>query len=194
MLVSENRPEWLIADIAIMSIGAIAVPAYTTNTAVNHLHIINDSGARVVIVSTPQLARHVIAAATEADQKLVVYVMDEPEKTMRSDVEIRAWADLLTAGANQPSPPPDIVTLKRDEVCCLIYTSGTGGLPRGVMLTHGNILCNCAGATEVLRPLGIGEEVFLSSCPCPIPTNIPAGSFSPSSSARKFTTPSAWKP
>src|SRR5262249_19166110 len=63
MLVVKNRPEGLIADIAIMSIGAIAVPAYTTNTAVNHLHIINDSGARLAIVSTPQLARHVIAAA-----------------------------------------------------------------------------------------------------------------------------------
>mgnify|MGYP003326559839 CR=1 FL=1 len=66
-LLSENRLEWLIADIAIMSIGAIAVPAYTTNTSVNHLHIMNDSGARHAIVSTPQLARHVIAAAAEAD-------------------------------------------------------------------------------------------------------------------------------
>src|SRR5262245_2737389 len=73
MLVSENRPEWLIADLAIMSIGAIAVPAYTTNTDVNHLHIMNDCGCRFVIVSTPQLARHVIAAAAEADQKLVIY-------------------------------------------------------------------------------------------------------------------------
>jgi len=165
MLVAENRPEWLIADLAIMSIGAIAVPAYTTNTAVNHLHIINDSGARVIIVSTPQLARPVIAAAAECDRKLTLYVMDEPEKTMRSETEILAWSDLLAAGANQASPPPDVVMLKRDDVCCLIYTSGTGGLPRGVMQTHGNILCNCAGAKEVLRPLGIGDEVFLSFLP-----------------------------
>lgn len=165
ILVAENRPEWLIADIAIMSIGAITVPAYTTNTAVNHLHIMNDSGAKLVIVSTPQLARHVVAAAAEADQKLVIYVMDEPEKTMRSETEVRAWGDLLTTGANQPLPPPDVIDLKRDDVCCLIYTSGTGGLPRGVMLTHGNILCNCMGATEVLRPLGIGQEVFLSFLP-----------------------------
>ena len=163
ILVSENRPEWLIADLAIMSLGAIAVPAYTTNTAVNHLHIINDSGARIVVVSTPQLARHVIEAATEADQKVVLYVIDEPEKTMRSQIEVRAWSDLLAADA--PSPPPDIVGLKRDEVCCIIYTSGTGGLPRGVMQTHGNILCNCAGALEVLRPLGIRQEVFLSFLP-----------------------------
>ncbi|MGZ5915391.1 MAG: AMP-binding protein, partial [Hyphomicrobium sp.] len=95
MLVAENRPEWLIADVAIMSIGAIAVPAYTTNTSVNHLHIMNDSGARHAIVSTPQLARHVIAAAAEADQKLTIFVIDEPEKTMRSDVKVVAWSDLL---------------------------------------------------------------------------------------------------
>jgi long-chain acyl-CoA synthetase len=165
ILVSENRPEWLIADLAIMCLGAIAVPAYTTNTAVNHLHIINDSGARIVIVSTPTLARQVIAAAAEANNKLVLYVIDEPEKTMKSQTEVRPWGDLMAAGAGQASPPPDIVTLNRNDVCCLIYTSGTGGLPRGVMLTHGNILCNCAGATEVLRPLGIGEEVFLSFLP-----------------------------
>jgi len=163
ILVSENRPEWLIADLAIMSIGAIAVPAYTTNTAVNHLHIINDSGARIVIVSTPHLARHVIEAAVEADHKVVLYVIDEPEKTMRSQIEVRPWSDLMVAGA--PSPPPDTVELKRNDVCCIIYTSGTGGLPRGVMQTHGNILCNCMGATEVLRPLGIGDEVFLSFLP-----------------------------
>src|SRR5262245_49961173 len=63
MLVSESRPEWLIADIAAMSIGGVTVPTYTTNTAANHLHIINDSGARVIICSTPQLARPLIAAA-----------------------------------------------------------------------------------------------------------------------------------
>ena len=165
MLVSENRPEWLIADLAIMSIGAISVPAYTTNTAVNHLHIINDSGCQVVIVSTPQLARPVIAAAAESDRKLVLYVMDEPEKTMPSGTEVRAWSDLLADGADKASPPPDVVPIKRGDVCCLIYTSGTGGLPRGVMLTHGNILCNCMGALEVLRPLGIGDEVFLSFLP-----------------------------
>jgi long-chain acyl-CoA synthetase len=165
MLISENRPEWLISDVAIMSIGAIAVPAYTTNTAINHLHIINDSGCKVIIISTPQLARSVVAAAAGCDRKLTLYVIDEPEKTMSGECEVRAWSDLLAAGANQASPPPDVVMLKRDEVCCLIYTSGTGGLPHGVMQTHGNILCNCAGALEVLRPLGIGDEVFLSFLP-----------------------------
>jgi len=163
MLVAENRPEWLVADVAIMSVGAIAVPAYTTNTAVNHLHIINDSGARIALVSTSTLARHVIAAAAEADHKVVVYVMDDADKTMRSEIEVHPWSELLKHG--HTAPPGEIEELKRTDVCCLIYTSGTGGLPRGVMLTHGNILANCYGATDLLRTLGLGEEVFLSFLP-----------------------------
>ena len=161
LLVAENRPEWLIADVAIMSIGAIAVPAYTTNTAVNHLHLINDSGCTTAIVSTPQLARPLTQAALEANHKVAIYVMDEPEKATRPQVDVRAWADLFTHG----NEAPDLHNLKRDDVCCIIYTSGTGGLPRGVMLTHGNILCNCYGATDLLSTLSIADEVFLSFLP-----------------------------
>jgi long-chain acyl-CoA synthetase len=163
IIVSENRPEFLVADLAIMSIGGVAVPTYTTNTAINHLHIINNSGARVIIVSTPQLAKPVIAAAIEVEHPVVIYVVDEPDKVMKSDVEIRAWSDLL-AGENHPVPP-EVAGLKRDDLCCLIYTSGTGGLPKGVMLSHGNILRNCDGALGVLETLGIGKEVFLSFLP-----------------------------
>jgi long-chain acyl-CoA synthetase len=164
VIVSENRPDFFIADLAIMSIGAVAVPTYTTNTAVNHLHIINDSGARIVIVSTPQLARHVVAAAMEANEKVVIYVIDNPDKVVQSDVDVRAWSALLTAGHGAPSPS-DIEGLKREDLCCLIYTSGTGGLPKGVMLSHGNILANCFGATVLVETLGIGDEVFLSFLP-----------------------------
>ena len=163
MLVAENRPEWLIADVAIMSIGAIAVPTYTTNTAVNHLHIINDSGARIALVSTAQLARHVIAAAAEADQKVAVYVLEDADKVMRSETEVHAWSKLTDH--SHTAPPGEVEELKRDDVCCLIYTSGTGGLPRGVMLSHGNILANCDGATDLLRTLGLGDEVFISFLP-----------------------------
>ena len=165
VLVAENRPEWFIADMAIMTAGAIAVPTYTTNTALNHLHILNDSGSTVAIVSTPELAKRLIMAASEADQKVTIYVMDEPEKTMPSDVTTLPWSDLMAAGAGQTEPPTEMNTLKRDDVCALIYTSGTGGLPRGVMLTHGNILCNCMGATGIIETLGIGDEVFLSFLP-----------------------------
>lgn len=164
IIVSENRPDFFIADLAIMSIGAVAVPTYTTNTAVNHLHIINDSGARVIVVSTPQLARHVIAAAIEADNKVSIYVVDEPEKAFKSDIDVRPWAELLAAGKGAATPA-EVATLKRDDLCCLIYTSGTGGLPKGVMLSHGNILANCYGATDLVHTLGVDDEVFLSFLP-----------------------------
>ncbi len=164
IIVSENRPDFFIADLAIMSIGAVAVPTYTTNTANNHLHIINDSGARLVVVSTPLLARHVIAAAMEAYKKVAIYVVDEPEKAFKSDVDVRTWADLLKAGKGA-GIPSEMATLKRDDLCCLIYTSGTGGLPKGVMLSHGNILANCYGATVLVKTLGIDNEVFLSFLP-----------------------------
>jgi long-chain acyl-CoA synthetase len=176
MLVAENRPEWFVADLAIMSIGAIAVPAYTTNTAVNHLHIINDSACKVVIVSTPQLARHVISAVAEADQKVTVFVMDEAEKTMRCEVPVKPWTDLIVAGIEAEA---DVAHLKRGDVCCLIYTSGTGGLPRGVMQTHGNILANCHGASELLKTLGMGVEVFLSFLPLSHAYEHSAGQFFP---------------
>jgi long-chain acyl-CoA synthetase len=179
MLVAENRPEWFIADMAIMSVGAIAVPAYTTNTTLNHLHILNDSGSTLAIVSTPELAKRLTSAASEASHKVTVYVMDEPEKTFLSGVTTLPWYGLVAAGAGQTEPPADSDALKRDDVCALIYTSGTGGLPRGVMLTHGNILCNCMGATGVIETLGIGDEVFLSFLPLSHAYEHCAGQFFP---------------
>ncbi|MGE4061821.1 MAG: long-chain fatty acid--CoA ligase [Rhodospirillaceae bacterium] len=177
MLVAENRPEWLIADLAVMAIGAVCVPTYTTNTAVNHLHIINDSGARIALVSTAQLARHVIAAVAEADQKVTVYVYEDPEKAIRSEVEVHGWSALTNHG--HTAPPGEAEELKRTDVSCLIYTSGTGGLPRGVMLTHGNILANCYGAMELLRTLGLGNDVFLSFLPLSHAYEHSAGQFFP---------------
>ncbi|MBX7199746.1 MAG: AMP-dependent synthetase/ligase [Rhodospirillaceae bacterium] len=176
MLVSENRPEWFIADLAIMSLGAISVPTYTTNTAANHLHILNDSGSKLVIVSTPTLARHVVAAAAEADQKVAVYVMDDADKVMKGEIVVKHWGELFVPG---DEAEPDVAHLKRGDICCLIYTSGTGGLPRGVALTHGNILANCHGATVLLESLGIDDEVFLSFLPLSHAYEHTAGMFFP---------------
>lgn len=164
IIVGENRPEWLIADVAVKSIGAISVPAYTTNTAVNHLHIINDSGAKLAIVSTPELAAPLIAAAAEADHKLRVVVIDDAESVIDSEIETKAWSDVLDAGRDG-GIPDFVATAKRSDMCSIIYTSGTGGLPKGVMLTHGSILCNCDGAIQVVEQLDLGQEIFLSFLP-----------------------------
>lgn len=164
IIVGENRPDWLIADIAVKAIGAISVPTYTTNTSVNHLHVINDSGAKVAIVSTPSLATPLITAAAEADHKVRVIVFDDAESVIHSDIETKAWSDVLDAGRGG-AIPDHVATAKREDMCSIIYTSGTGGLPKGVMLTHGGILCNSDGATEIVRELGLDKEIFLSFLP-----------------------------
>lgn len=163
-LVSENRPEWVIADLAIMSAGAVTVPAYTTNTAEDHRHILGNSGARIAIVSTAALAERLVAAAEQVPSVRVVIAIEPP--TRQSDtVPLHAW-DVLLGGAGESVDGTErVAALSPDDTACLIYTSGTGGVPKGVMLSHRNIIGNCRGAHRLLELLGLGDEVFLSFLP-----------------------------
>lgn len=159
-LVSESRPEWMVADIAIMSAGGIAVPAYTTNTVGDHRHILRDSGAKGAIVSGPGLAKNLLPAAAEAGLEFIVSM--EPIEPATGGPAIHAWDDLIAA---HEGSAVDVSAVKRTDTCCLIYTSGTGGVPKGVMLSHGAILSNCKGAHHLLTSFGLDEEVFLSFLP-----------------------------
>jgi long-chain acyl-CoA synthetase len=164
-LVSENRPEWIIADLAIMSAGAITVPAYVTNTVEDHRHILANSGARAVIVSKTTLSARVLAAANQIDTVHTVIAI-EPPMGQASAVDLMSWDGMLASGADQPNGIEEsVAAIEPDDVACLIYTSGTGGTPKGVMATHRNILANCRGAHRVLETLGLGDEVFLSFLP-----------------------------
>ena len=164
-LVSENRPEWLIADLAIMSAGAITVPAYVTNTVEDHRHILANSGARAVIVSKPTLSARVLAAANQVDTVNTVITI-EPAMGQASAVDLLSWDTMLADGAEQADDTKETVAaIEPDDVACLMYTSGTGGTPKGVMTTHRNILANCRGAYRVLETLGLGDEVFLCFLP-----------------------------
>ena len=181
-LVSENRPEWLIADLAIMSAGAVTVPAYTTNTVDDHVHVLQDSGAKVVVVSNANLAERVIPAAKIAGVNTVVTI-DELDGSSAHGVQVlslRAVQDLAS------TVPDDVETeaskSHRGDSACIIYTSGTGGLPKGVVLSHGAIICNCMGADELLKSLpGYGQdtEVFLSFLPLSHSYEHTAGQFFP---------------
>ncbi|WP_343038705.1 long-chain fatty acid--CoA ligase [Skermanella pratensis] len=168
-IVAENRPEWLVADFAIMSLGAITVPAYTTSTASDHLHTLTDSGARVVLVSTPALMRKVLPAILQVRGMRAVVCFDEDMPGMPDGApEALGWAELLRRGAAleaEEAPVPEDLPAGRDDVACIIYTSGTGGTPKGVMLTHGNILSNCKSAYTLVEDVGLGEETFLSFLP-----------------------------
>jgi long-chain acyl-CoA synthetase len=164
-LVSENRPEWVIADLAIMSAGAITVPAYVTHTIDDHRHVFTNSGARAVIVSKPPLSARVLAAANQVDSVHTVIAL-EPATGQASTVDLLSWDEMLARGAERPDDTAQLVaTIEKDDVACLIYTSGTGGTPKGVMTSHRNILANCRGAHRVLQALQLGDEVFLSFLP-----------------------------
>lgn len=180
MLVSENRPEWCIADLAVMTAGAITVPAYTTNTTNDHLHILNDSQACVVIVSTGKLARPVLHAATQMGHPPQVVLIDPTDLHQNPGVVLHRWADLLALGDGKPAPAA-LGTLQRNDTACIIYTSGTGGAPKGVELSHGAIITNSEGPYRVLKDLGVGQEVFLSFLPLSHAYEHTAGQFFPMS-------------
>jgi long-chain acyl-CoA synthetase len=166
VLVSENRPEWLIADIGIMAAGCVTVPTYTTNTERDHQHILDNSGARAVIVSTAKLARTVMPAALRANVEFVV-VMEDLRTAQQGDVRLIDWSTLVQDGEGKVAEAVARArTVRRGDLACLIYTSGTGGAPRGVQQHHGAILHNVEGAAEILdQDFGLGDEVFLSFLP-----------------------------
>ncbi len=168
-LVSENRPEWCIADLAIMAAGCITVPAYTTNTERDHVHILDNSGARAVIVSTDKLAQPLIPAIFRTGVAEHIIPIDEVRGYQGGNLACHAWSQLITgdAAAARKAVDARIATIRRGDTACLIYTSGTGGAPRGVMQHHGAILCNAAGAADVLLDdFGLSEdERFLSFLP-----------------------------
>jgi long-chain acyl-CoA synthetase len=166
VIVSENRPEWVVADLAIGAIGAITVPAYTTNTTDDHLYILDHSGAKAAIVSTARLARRLLPAAHGADACDIVIAMEAPESDTQAGVRGLGWDAVMALGAEQPDDiRQTAAALTREDVACFIYTSGTGGHPKGVMLTHGSILANCYAAYDLLVDLDLGDEVFLSLLP-----------------------------
>jgi long-chain acyl-CoA synthetase len=159
LIASENRPEFPIAETALLAIGAVPVPAYVTNTVDDHAHVLRDSGARVAIASTAALA----AKVAEAGPLDLLVHMDPGAPPMARSMQ---WAELV-ASADQPAD--DIAAaaeqIPKSALACLIYTSGTGGAPKGVMLAHRAILANCRGAFELVRPLRLRRETYLSFLP-----------------------------
>lgn len=166
MLVSENRPEWCISDLAIMAAGCVTVPTYTTNTERDHQHIIENSGARAIIVSNAKLAKALLPAAIRAGTTQAVIGIEDLRAGQSGAIDYHQFARLI---ADHPTDPDEMAaqaTFRREDLACIIYTSGTGGAPRGVMQHHGAILHNVAGCCTVIsEDFGWGEEVFLSFLP-----------------------------
>lgn len=179
MLVAENQPRWFIADMAIMLAGGVTVPAYVTNTVDDHRHILNDSGAVMAITDGPKLTVSVEKAALQENWPLVLITTTDDHPAQESGVHVLTWTDLMAEPA-VTGDLEDMPALRRSDLACLIYTSGTGGRPKGVMHTHGMILHNIEGAVEILTDLGAERApVFLSFLPLSHAYEHTAGQFLP---------------
>ncbi len=165
-LVSENRPEWCIADLGIMAAGCVTVPTYTTNTERDHQHILDNSGARAVIVSDAKLAKNLVPAVMRSGAQMVIGI-ENLRIGQQGDIAFRQWGDLVQDGEKYLAEIKErAAKVTRDELACLIYTSGTGGAPRGVRQHHGMILHNVEGCIEIIsEDFGWDDEVFLSFLP-----------------------------
>ncbi|UUX98358.1 AMP-dependent synthetase/ligase [Sphingomonas sp. J315] len=169
MLVSENRPEWCLSDLAIMAAGGVTVPTYITNTERDHQHIIDNSGATMTIVSDAKLAKTLLPAIlrTAGSVGHVVIGMDEMKLSQPGAIDFHDWNALIAANAADVAVAEAAAArMKREDLACIIYTSGTGGSPRGVMQHHGAILTNVEGCCTVIsEDFGWDDEIFLSFLP-----------------------------
>ena len=169
LLVSENRPEWFISDLAIMLSGAITVPAYTTYTEDDYKYLIEDCEPTVVIVSNNEMLKKLNIVINEKNFIKKVITFDEVEKAC-NNLNIynkEKYLDFNSIIKNDLSEKDKIqnLNLKRSSAACIIYTSGTGGNPKGVILSHGGILNNLVGACEIMKPLIDSRPVFLTWLP-----------------------------
>jgi long-chain acyl-CoA synthetase len=165
-IISENRPEWVIADQAIVALGAIDVPIYPTMTAKQNEFIFNDSGVKIAIVSNQFQLNKVIKVLN--DVKTLEKVILIAEKGQITEPKTLGFNQVMQLGEKYEKEHPDLLktsikAVKPEDLLTLIYTSGTTGNPKGVMLTHHNLCSNMISAAEVI-PFD-ETEVLLSFLP-----------------------------
>ena len=155
LILSENRPYWLIADLAVMNAGGISVPIFTTYSSNDYEYILNDCKPSLIIVSNNDQFKKIKNHINLNEQKIISFE------------EIDVDSLLIQNILNEDNFKKDInKKLKRNMPACIIYTSGTSGNPKGVILSHGGILSNCEGAVELLEILTKKKDpVFLTWLP-----------------------------
>jgi long-chain acyl-CoA synthetase len=169
-ILSENRPEWTITDFAALALGAVTVPIYSTQTADQTSYILNDSGARVIALSTKSQLEKVLTIRphTPVERIMVMDAVETARAVHMSDLMRQGPTGRIPKSTDPESGDPDfdarLRTVRPDDLATIIYTSGTTGAPKGVMLTHGNMASNIASSMEGFG-FGTKEEVSLSFLP-----------------------------
>ncbi len=182
VIVSENRPEFCLADLGIMAAGAISVPTYTTNTERDHLHILSNSGAVAAIVSSNRLARTLLRAVLQSDRcRHLIAIEPVGLRQASGRVDLHDWDALIKSHPGDVAAVRAGAAMTRADTACLIYTSGTSGAPRGVRQHHGAILHNVEGCIEIIEQdfPATGRERFLSFLPLSHAYEHTAGQFLP---------------
>jgi long-chain acyl-CoA synthetase len=148
-ILSENRPEWTMADFACLLLGGVVVPIYTTLTSQQTAYILRDSGARVILVSSKEQLQKIRSIQNETAVERMVS-MNTAETT-----QVECWSDLVQVGSSESDARLEATArrLRPQDLATIIYTSGTTGTPKGVMLTHDNMASNLACS---LQGFGIG--------------------------------------
>jgi len=169
VLLSENRPEWLIADLAIMNAGGVTVPLFTTYSQKDYEYIINDSKPKMFIISNETQYKKIEKFISNES---LIFSFENFYRHHDSDIhDISTLEEIFEIYSLTPKLFKQIKidynkNIKRNDLACIIYTSGTTGNPKGVMLSHGGILSNCEGAQEILSTLVKNTKpVFLTWLP-----------------------------
>ncbi len=154
LLISENRPEWFITDLSIMLSDGITVPAYTTYAENDYNYILNDCSPTIIFVSNIEQfnkLKNIIK-----DKKFIKKIFSF-EKLPDVEIDYINFEDLIQNN-NKKNLPIHKSLASRKDPSCIIYTSGTQGNPKGVILSHGGILNNCEGGIDILKPLLSNEQ------------------------------------
>ena len=174
IIVSENNPNWFITDFAIMLAGGVTVPAYTTYTKKDYEYLIKDSKAKIVFVSNKKLFLNFLPAIKNYKQIRNIFSYEKISHDINKKIIFieELWKEKIKKeDAN--------IKIKGDDPACIIYTSGTSGVPKGVILTHKAIRSNLIGSLDIFEKINFNNERYISFLPLSHSYEHTAGQFMP---------------